>query len=202
MFTMLRRIGQAALQAAPALALVLVAVCDGGRREGRDAAEPREQEAAGFSVYDLGSSWHDQFATARDLGSLRGRPIVMALIYTNCTNTCPMTVNAMQQVERRTDPNVGFLLVSLDPERDSQARLAEFARQHQLSPRWTLLSGQERSVRELAATIGVKYRQVSPTEIVHTTTLTILDADGRMVAQYSDADAVDRAVSALQRLNR
>jgi hypothetical protein len=45
----------------------------------------------------------------------------------------------------------------------------------------------------------VQYRRVSPDEIDHTTTLTILDADGRIVAQFDKADAVDRAAEVLQR---
>lgn len=164
--------------------------------------DSRESASATFSLYDLGSTWRDQSSVSRTLSSLRGRPQVMALVYTNCTSTCPLTVSAMQQVEAQAGKDAGFVLVSLDPGRDSPARLADFAKEHQMSARWTLLSGDERSVRELAAAIGVKYRTVSPTEIVHTSTLTILDADGRMVAQYSETDAVDRAVRALQKIAR
>jgi protein SCO1/2 len=182
-----------------AFALATGAACDGGpRKSGNESGTP----SGTFSVYDLGSTWHDQFATSRTLASLRGKPQVLALVYTNCTSTCPLTVSAMQEVEAKAGERAGFVLVSLDPARDSPARLAEFAKQRGLSAKWTLLSGDEKSVRELAAVLGVKYRTVSPTEIVHTSTLTILDADGRMVAQYSETDAVDRAVGALQRFNR
>ena len=190
---------RAAVTAATLLALMTTAACD---TKYRDDDAGHESESASFSLYDLGSTWRDQLSVSRTLSSLRGRPQVMALVYTNCTSTCPLTVSAMQQVEAQAGKDAGFVLVSLDPGRDSPARLAEFAKEHQLSVRWTLLSGDERSVRELAAAIGVKYRTVSPTEIVHTSTLTILDADGRMVAQYSETDAVDRAVRALQTIAR
>ena len=188
------------IAAAFASAALLTGACD-NRHRGEERAG-REHAGEELSVYDLGSKWQDQAGTARTLGSLRGRAQVLALIYTNCTAICPMTVSAMQEVESKAGSAAGFVLVSMDPERDSPARLAEYAKQRTLSPRWTLLSGDENAVRELAAVLGVKYRTVSPTEIVHTSTLTILDANGRLAAQYSETDAVDRAVRALQRLPR
>jgi protein SCO1/2 len=55
-------------------------------------------------------------------------------------------------------------------------------------------------VRELAALVGVKYRRVADGEIDHSATLTVLDAEGRIVAQFDQADAVDRAAAAVRRL--
>ena len=188
------------LAVASASALIAFGACrpahdDGDRTEGAPVAPA-------FSLSDLGSTWHDQSAASRTLGSLRGHPQVLALVYTNCTSICPMTVAVMQAAEAKAAPSIGFVLVSMDPARDSPTRLAEYAKQHGLSPRWTLLSGDEKDVRELAAVLGIKYRKVSPTEIVHTSTLTILDADGRIIAQYSETDAVDRAIATLQRIAR
>jgi len=194
------REGVAAAFALCAFSALMTAGCTDRHESGERAAG--EHAGEDFSVYDLNSKWQDQAGTARTLSSLRGRPQVLALIYTTCTAICPMTVSAMQEVESKAGPAAGFVLVSMDPERDSPARLAEYAKQRKLSPRWTLLSGGPSAVRELAAVLGVKYRSVSPTEIVHTSALTILDANGRRAAQYSETDAVDRAVRALQQLPR
>lgn len=163
------------------------------------AASAAAQPPSAFSVYDLDATWRDQTGAARPLASLKGKPRLLSLVYTNCSSICPMTVAAMQEVEARAGDRAGYVLVSLDPERDSPARLADYARQHRLSDRWTLLSGAESDVRELAALLHVQYRRVSPDEIDHTTTLTILDADGRIVAQFDKADAVDRAAEVLLR---
>ncbi len=183
------------LAGAPLAACVRSSDSAAAAEPGRDAAAV----ASSFSVYDLAATWRDQTGAARTLASLQGKPRLLSLVYTSCTAICPMTVAAMQEVEARAGDRAGYVLVSLDPERDSPARLADYARQHQLSDRWTLLSGAENDVRELAALLHVQYRRVSPDEIDHTTTLTILDADGRIVAQFDKADAVDRAAEVLQR---
>lgn len=171
----------------------------GGAGSGAGTPEGTPVATSSFSVYDLGATWRDQTGTARPLASLRGRPRLLSLVYTNCTSICPMTVAAMQEVEAKVGGRAGYVLVSLDPERDSPARLAEYARAHQLSDRWTLFSGAEDDVRALAALLHVQYRRVNANEIDHTTTLTILDADGRIVAQFDQADAVDRAAAVLLR---
>jgi protein SCO1/2 len=156
-----------------------------------------------FSVYDLGSTWRDQTGAERAIASLAGRPRVVTMMYTHCEAVCPLTVAAMRRIEREAGPNVGLVLVSLDPERDTAARLAEFAAEHGLAPeRWTLLAGSDADVRDLAATLGVRYARVSGDELAHANALTLLDARGTIVRRQSgsgaaDADEIIRAVRAL-----
>lgn len=190
------------LSVAAAVAGVALTAC-GRSPDSAAAAPPAASSSAAppsaFSVYDLGATWRDQTGAARQLASLKGKPRLLSLVYTSCTSICPMTVAAMQEVEAKAGDRAAYVLVSLDPERDSPARLADYARQHQLSNRWTLFSGAENDVRELAALLHVQYRRVSPDEIDHSATLTILDADGRIVSQFDKADAVDRAAEVLLR---
>lgn len=190
------------------LALVPVAACPGrgenvssrsGRAISESAAASVPAPTAAYSLYDLGSTWRDQHGTKRTLASLRGRPQLLSLVYTSCTSICPFTVATIQRVEQQVGDRAGYVLVSMDPGRDSPGRLAAYAAEHRLSSRWMLFSGPEGSVRELAALIGVKYRRVASGEIDHSSTLTVLDADGRVVAQFDQADAVDRAAAVLMR---
>ncbi len=184
-----------------ALSLSLGA-CGNPRSEAADgpvAAVPT-LPPADYSLYDLDSRWTDQAGNERSLESLKGQPVLLSLVYTNCASICPMTVSAMQRVESNSGGSARFVLVSLDPQRDSPQRLAEFARLHGLSSRWTLLSGTETNVRELTALLRVQYRRVGPGEIDHAATLTVLDSDGRLVAQFDKADAVERATEVLQDL--
>ncbi|HVZ48926.1 MAG TPA: SCO family protein [Gemmatimonadaceae bacterium] len=194
-------LARACVGAAAAACVLVTAACDRGE-DGRHAA-PGSAAVSGartYSVYDLESVWRDQRGAARTLGSLRGRPQVLSLIYTNCTSICPFTVAAIQLVEQQVGDQAGYVLVSLDPERDSPQRLAAYAAEHRLSSRWTLLSGPEGSVRELAALVGVKYRRVAEGEIDHSAVLLVLDANGRMVARFDQPDAVDRAAAEVRRL--
>ena len=145
------------------------------------AAEPSD-----FSVYHAESSWIDQHGTTRTLGSLAGRVQVVAMVYTSCAYACPRIMLDMKRIEAELDAEyegeVGFIVVSIDPERDTPEKLAEFAEGSRLDPaRWTLLNGSPGDIRELAVLLGVQYRQTAPGEWVHSNLLTVLDRDGVIV---------------------
>jgi protein SCO1/2 len=162
------------------------------------APEPAER----YSVYDLGSTWRDQTGARRPLASLAGRPRVVAMVYTSCAATCPLTVNEMKRIEAAVR-GVDFVLVTLDPERDDPARLAAYARAHGLdAARWTLLSGAEDDVRELAAALGVRYRRISPDELAHSNALTVLDATGAVVDQQAGLGTTAETLEAVHALLR
>ncbi len=149
--------------------------------------EPAARTAtASFSVYDLGSTWRDQYGATRSLSDLRGRPSVVAMIYTRCTSTCPLAIGELHRIEAATDSSLGLLLVSLDPAVDTPAILAQYAREHgMIGPRWTLLSGSASDVRDLAATLGIRYRRLTPDDIAHSNLLTLLDAQGHVTRQHA-----------------
>jgi protein SCO1/2 len=154
-----------------------------------------------FSVYDLAGTWRDQAGAARSLADWRGAPVLVALIYTHCTATCPLAVSELKRIAA-LDPRVRFVLVSLDPARDDVRRLAGYAAERGLDPaRWTLLTGSDGDVRDLAALIGVRYRQVTPDDLAHTNLITLLDSEGR-IARQSSGRLDDAAVSAVHALSR
>jgi protein SCO1/2 len=154
-----------------------------------------------FSVYDLAGTWRDQAGAVRSLADWRGTPVLVALIYTHCTATCPLAVSELKRIAA-LDPRVRFVLVSLDPARDDVRRLAGYAAERGLDPaRWTLLTGSDGDVRDLAALIGVRYRQVTPDDLAHTNLITLLDSEGR-IARQSSGRLDDAAVSAVHALSR
>jgi protein SCO1/2 len=140
-----------------------------------------EREGIGMSVYQLTSEWTDQNGRTRTLESLGGKVQVIALVYTNCGYACPRIVNSMKQIEAAV-PESNFVLVSIDPARDTPGRLKEFATGAQLDPkRWTLLNGDDHALLELAAVLGVRYRQTDNGEFVHSNVMTVLDAAGNSI---------------------
>lgn len=153
------------------------------------AVEHRELAAgdpSDFSVYHAESEWTDQHGRTRALGSLAGRVQVVAMVYTNCAYACPRIMLDMKRIEaelgREYAGEVGFVVVSIDPERDTPEKLAEFAEGSRLDPaRWTLLHGSSGDIRELAVLLGVQYRQTAPGEWVHSNLITVLDRDGVIV---------------------
>ena len=150
-----------------------------------DRAARVDASADAFSVYDLAGTWRDQSGATRSLADWRGTPVLVALIYTHCTATCPLAVAELKRIAA-LDSRVHFVLVSLDPARDDVRRLAGYAEERGLdAARWTLLTGSDGDVRDLAATLGVRYRQVTPDDLAHTNLITLLDADGRVTRQSS-----------------
>src|SRR5947209_444191 len=64
---------------------------------------------------------------------LAGRAALFSFVYTNCTDTCPLLTATMAQVQGqlRADGLLGskvqMVSVTVDPDRDSSAVLAEYA---------------------------------------------------------------------------
>jgi protein SCO1 len=188
------------------LALLALATVGCASQAAPSARTPERSERVGdeaerFSIYELDGEWRDQTGATRSLASLRGTPVLLAMIYTHCTATCPLAVSELKRIAA-LDPDVRFVLVSLDPARDDTDRLADYAAQRALDPsRWTLLTGSDDDVRDLAATLDVRYRRVTPEDLAHSNLITLLDREGRVVRQASgrmddaaiaDLDAIAR----------
>lgn len=155
---------------------------DHGLADGTMAAA----ELSGLSLYNLDSEWWGPDGVRRPLGALQGRVQVLSMVYTNCAFACPRILAEMKRIESALGEagrdHVGFVLVSIDPERDTPERLAEFSRDLRLDPdRWTLLASEERNILELAAILGVRYMRESATDFAHTNLIAILDSGGEVV---------------------
>jgi len=142
------------------------------------------------SIYQLKSSWTRQDGKKVSLSSLRGSFVVLAMIYTSCEGACPLIVKDLKKIERAIPAErkslVRFALVSFDTERDTAAKLKEYASAQALDPsRWSLYRGSETSVRELAMVLGLKYRQDAGGDFEHSNQITLLDPDGRIAVQLS-----------------
>ncbi len=158
----------------------------------------------GTSIYQLDSSWTDQAGRPTRLADLRGHPVVMAMVFTHCRYACPRMVGQMKRVEASLRAaeraKVRFVLVSLDPARDTPPVLAAFARRSKLDlARWTLLRGDAGAVRELSVALGVRYKYGESGDIAHANLLTVTDADGTITHQLEGLGGeVDSVVGALR----
>lgn len=163
----------------------------------------------GDSVYQLQVTLTDQNGHAEPWAARRGTPQIVSMFYTHCAYVCPMIVETMNQVAKALPPQaqgrLGLLLISIDPQRDTVARLHEVSgERHLASPPWTLARSDAAAVREIAAVLGVQYRRLPDGEFNHSTVLTLLSADGRILAQSEQlgepdpafVDAVRRALAA------
>jgi protein SCO1/2 len=158
------------------------------------------------SVFNITDNWTAADGKTFQLSKLGGKPTVVAMVYTSCQYVCPLTVQNIKRIERSLSAaqagKVNFALFSFDPQRDTPAKLTEFAKLHAItSPAWTLAQGSESAVRKLAVTLGIKYKKVQSGDYEHDATISILDSNGVVKFQ---ADAmnknIDGATDALKAL--
>ncbi len=140
------------------------------------------------SVYQLDARLVDQSARPLQFRDLRGKPRLVTMIYTQCQYVCPMIVDSVKAVERGLTPaerlRIGFVLISMDPKRDTPDALQEVMTTRRLNPAaWSLLRPEETGLRGIAGVLGVRYRALVDGEFNHTTDLVLLDADGRILAR-------------------
>jgi protein SCO1 len=147
-------------------------------------------EAPGDSLYQLDLALTDQAGKATVLQRYRGQPVLVSMFYASCPHVCPMLISTIQRYERELPEaqrgRLRVLMVSIDPERDTPAKLAEVAGRHRVDgKRWTLARADAADVRKLAAALNIQYRKLPDGEFNHATVITLLDPAGRPLGQTS-----------------
>jgi len=161
-----------------------------------------------MSLYKLNAIWTSDVGREVKLDVLRGHPQVLALFFSNCEHSCPLIVEDMKNIEialpSEVRSMVDFLLVSIDPERDTPEVLRAYRAKHQLgTEHWTLLRGNADSVKQLAEMVGFQYYPGSERQYAHSLVITILDSNGEIVFQQAGVGALPNgAVDTLLRLTQ
>ena len=147
-----------------------------------------------------GGTWTDDRGQPLALESFRGGPVVVSTFFTSCTVRCPMTVQKLRELDTalgRVGAHVPFVLVTLDPQTDTPARLGRYKHDHDLPDHWHLLSGTLRETHALARSLGVN-AAYDDGHIDHDVRIAIFDAKGALMAGYSgwsfDSNAAARGV--------
>ena len=162
------------------------------------AALPVLAAAPGDSVYRLDAALSDQDGRAFPLASLQGSPVLASMFYTSCDMVCPMifetvqaTLRALPAAERK---DVRVLMVSFDPARDTTEVLKKTAQAHGCDGQWLLARGDEATARKVAAVLGIQYRRLTNGEFNHSSTIALLDRQGRIAARSGKLGSVDPAL--------
>lgn len=162
---------------------------------------------SGDSVYQLDAQLTDQDGRSVSWSSLRGAPVIASMFYSSCTMVCPMIFETGQILQRALTPAerqaTRVVMVSFDPARDSVEVLKKTARDRGCDDRWSLLRADDATTRKIAAVLGIQYRRLSDGEFNHSSTLDILDREGRIVARTGKLGQADpSAVEALRKAAR
>jgi protein SCO1/2 len=89
---------------------------------------------------------------------LRGHWSILFFGFTSCPDVCPTTLALLAQVEKQladlpTEHRPHIVLVSVDPQRDTPERLAQYVKS--FSPTFTGVTGEQQAVHEFALKMGV-----------------------------------------------
>ena len=87
------------------------------------------------------------------LEDLRGKVWLANFIYTACTETCPLQSLEMSRLQQdfADAPDARFVSITVDPDHDTPAALAEYARRYRADPaRWLFLTGSKAAIYALA----------------------------------------------------
>jgi protein SCO1 len=143
----------------------------------------------------------DQHGNAVSLASLRGKPVLIDFIYTSCASTCPLLTSKMAAVARELGPALGadvkIVSITLDPEHDTPAELAKYARDHEADGSgWIFLTGTPARVDQVLALFKLKRMRENDGSIMHSVSAFLLGPDGRQIRQYNALDVSPKAVVA------
>ncbi|PQJ74387.1 SCO family protein [Polaribacter gangjinensis] len=158
--------------------------------------QPIEEEVKNFSleeitetsIFNLTSKWNTEEGEEITLKKLKGKTLVMVMIYTTCKAACPRLVADMRNIEVKIPAEfkneVQYIMVSIDPKNDTPKRLKEFAIENLMDDeKWTFLQGTEDGVREFANVLAVKYKKISPLDFSHSNIISVFNPQGDLVHQ-------------------
>lgn len=76
----------------------------------------------------------------------RPEPVLLQLMFTSCATVCPVLTGTVAAAEERL-PGWRLLSISIDPEADTPAKLAEYAARLGAGERWRFLTGEAGDLR-------------------------------------------------------
>jgi protein SCO1/2 len=148
--------------------------------------------SGGMPKLDFHMTADGKQVTAADF---RGKVVALYFGYTHCPDVCPATLaNLTEMLGKVGSPDVRVLFVTVDPDRDSDAVLSDYAKA--FSPQVVGLRGTPNALANLARTYRVAYevKKGPPYEVMHSNAVFFFDKDGR--ARLVTTDTSDTATMA------
>jgi len=182
------------LQLVLGLAIILLSLqsCNKKKVENKSGEKTVETAVAkpisDLSIYNLPSKWTTQDNKNIEMVDLKGKVLVMVMIYTSCKSACPRLVADMRNIEAHLPDNikknVKLVLVSIDPEVDTPKKLKAFSIENKMEgDQWLFLRSTEENTREFAAVLAVNYKKISPMDFSHSNIISVFNAEGELAFQ-------------------
>jgi len=98
---------------------------------------------------------------------LKGKSVVIDLIYTHCVDSCPLETARLVQVQKILGDRVGkdifFYSISIDPMQDTPKVLKAYAQKYHVGPGWTFLTGKKSDIDLISKKLGL-YSEPDPND--------------------------------------
>jgi protein SCO1/2 len=130
------------------------------------------------------------------LDSLRDNIYVADFFFASCPGQCPVMATQLQRVQNAfiKDRNFRIVSFSVDPARDTVARLREYAKAHNaITGRWYFLTAPKEKTYKLADKsfhlIAKEDEDDGPDGFIHSEKFTLVDANGIIRGYYNGLDS-------------
>jgi protein SCO1/2 len=157
----------------------------------REAALAISQGALGKTIGNY--TFRDVKGQTFNLESLRGKPLVISLIYTSCHHVCPViTANIERHVdiaqEALGEDSFSVVTIGFDWQVDTPDRMRMFASGKGIdTPNWHFLSSDEPTISAISKDLGFQFFPTAK-GFDHLSQTTIVDAEGKIYRQVYGQD--------------
>lgn len=138
------------------------------------------------------------------LADLRGKPLLVSFVYTDCFQVCPTTTRTLARAVNSAMGALGtdafnVVTIGFNLPFDGPEAMGAFGRQQGIHlPNWHFLSPDPDTLRALADELGFRYVPVTG-GFDHLTQVSVIDGSGVVVAQvYGDGFALSALTDALE----
>lgn len=148
----------------------------------------------------------DHTGKARSLADFKGKVIVVFFGYTQCPDVCPTTMTEMASVLAALGPlaeKVQVLFITLDPDRDTQALLAQYV--PAFDPSFIGLRGDKAATEKTAKEYKVFFQKVAGKQadtytLDHTASTYVYDPQGRVRLYMRHGQGIEPVVNDIKLL--
>lgn len=148
----------------------------------------------------------DQDGRRFNLRQMRGKVVLLYFGYATCTEACPATLAKVASVYRLLGPSkeaVAFVLVSVDPRRDTPRKLKSYLGYFRVAA--TGLTGSRAEIDEVVARYGARY-EIKESDsalgyhVDHTTDLFLVDRAGKLCRRFRHDERAARIAAEIKEL--
>jgi protein SCO1/2 len=149
--------------------------------------------AIGNRLPDL--AFHDTSRQPVTLAAFRGKPLIVNLVYTGCSQSCPVVVQTLYDAVASAQSTFGedafaVATIGFDPRHDTPEQMQAYAASQGVGlANWHFLSGDQGTIAQLADRTGFT-RVPSPQGFDHMAQTTVVDQDGIIYRQVYGAGFV------------